>query len=83
MRGSLFLLKKSKKRTKTAPKCLGMGRDMRINIFDYAEKTEEGVVLCEHMKALDLNSRKWKHIEKISDDIWDEIISIIFPEIER
>ncbi|WP_312699614.1 type II toxin-antitoxin system PemK/MazF family toxin [Sedimentibacter sp.] len=42
-----------------------------------------GVVLCEHIKALDLNSRTYKIIERIPDDILEEIISTVFSQIEK
>ena len=42
-----------------------------------------GVVLCEHIRTLDLNSRPYIFIERIPDDILDKIIDIISAEIER
>lgn len=42
-----------------------------------------GVVLCEHIKALDLNARNYKVIERIPDDLLDEIIAVVFSEIEK
>lgn len=42
-----------------------------------------GVVLCEHVKALDLNARAHKQVEKIPDDLLDRILSIVFSEIAR
>lgn len=41
-----------------------------------------GVVLCEHIKALDLTSRSYKVIERIPEDLLEEIISTVFSEIE-
>ena len=41
-----------------------------------------GVVLCEHIRTLDLNSRPYIFIERIPDDILDRIIDIISAEIE-
>ena len=41
-----------------------------------------GVVLCEHLKALDINKRTYKIIESLPTDILEEIIDIIFAEIE-
>ena len=41
-----------------------------------------GVVLCEHVKALDLNNRGYKFIEKMPTDILEEIVSTVFSEIE-
>lgn len=45
--------------------------------------TTTGVVLCEHIKTLDLTAREYKLIEKIPDDLLDEIIAIVFSEIEK
>lgn len=42
------------------------------------ERTETtGVVLCEQLKAVDLESRKYIFVEKISDDLLSEILSLI------
>ncbi|KLU59579.1 mRNA interferase PemK [Peptococcaceae bacterium CEB3] len=45
--------------------------------------TTTGVVLCEHLKALDLNVRPYKVVERIPDDLLDEVIGTVFSEIER
>lgn len=42
-----------------------------------------GVVLCEHLKSVDLASRKYNFIEKMPDDLLNEIIEIVFSQIER
>ncbi len=41
-----------------------------------------GVVLCEHVKALDLNARAYTVTERLPDDILTRIINIVFSEIE-
>ena len=41
-----------------------------------------GVVLCEHVKALDLNARAYTVTEHLPDDILTRIINIVFSEIE-
>ena len=41
-----------------------------------------GVVLCEHIRALDLNSRPCVFVEKIPDDILRKVADIISAEIE-
>lgn len=51
-------------------------------VLDDRTKTT-GVVLCEHLKAVDLKSRQYSFIEKMPDDLLDEIIAIVFSEIER
>lgn len=45
--------------------------------------TTTGVVLCEHIKALDINARNYKVIERIPDDLLDEIIATVFSEIDE
>ncbi|MCL1852200.1 MAG: type II toxin-antitoxin system PemK/MazF family toxin [Peptococcaceae bacterium] len=42
-----------------------------------------GFVLCQHIKALDINTRGYSVIERIPDDILDVIIGILFSEIRR
>lgn len=42
-----------------------------------------GVVLCEQIKAVDLRSRQYVFVEKIPEDLLDEIIETVFSEIER
>ena len=42
-----------------------------------------GVILCEHIKALDLNSRTYQIIEHLSEDLLAQAIDIIYSEIEK
>ena len=42
-----------------------------------------GVVLCEHVKALDLSTRSFKFIEQLPDDLLDRVISIVFAGIKK
>jgi len=42
-----------------------------------------GVILCEHVKALDIDSRGYKLEEMIPEDILQAVIDTIFSEIER
>ncbi len=42
-----------------------------------------GVILCEHIKALDLNSRKYQTIENLPNDILQNVIDIIYSELEQ
>ena len=44
--------------------------------------TTTGVVLCEHIRSLDLNSRSNSFIERIPDDILRKVVDIITAEIE-
>jgi len=41
-----------------------------------------GVVLCDHVKSLDINSRTYKFIEKMPEDILENVINRVFAEIE-
>ncbi|MDR1665150.1 MAG: type II toxin-antitoxin system PemK/MazF family toxin [Clostridiales bacterium] len=41
-----------------------------------------GVVLCEHVKSMDVNSRTYKFIEKVPDDILKSILNTVFAEME-
>ena len=49
--------------------------------LDERTKTK-GVILCEHIKALDLNNRKYQIIETLPEDLKEEVINIIYSEIE-
>jgi len=42
-----------------------------------------GVVLCEHIKAIDLEARPYQYVESIPEDLLKEIISTVFSEIEK
>lgn len=42
-----------------------------------------GVILCEHIKALDLNSKTFQIVEKLPDDILQNVIDIVYAEIEQ
>ena len=45
--------------------------------------TTTGAILCEHLKALDINKRTYKIIEPLPKDILEQVIDIIFAEIEN
>ena len=42
----------------------------------------KGVVLCEHVRTLDLNARPSNFIEQLPDDLLEQVISIINAEFE-
>lgn len=42
-----------------------------------------GVILCEHVKSLDLKNRRYEVIEDLPEDILEEVIDIVCSEIER
>lgn len=41
-----------------------------------------GVVLCEHVKALDLKARPFKAVEQLPRDLLGKVIETVFSEIE-
>ena len=41
------------------------------------------VILCEHIKAWDLNSRTYQEIEELPNDILKQVIDIVYSEIEE
>lgn len=41
-----------------------------------------GVILCEHLKTLDLNARPYSFIEQCPKDLLKQVIDIVFSEIE-
>ena len=45
--------------------------------------TTTGVVLCEHVKALDINARSYTIVESIPDDLLNRIITTVFSQIEK
>lgn len=48
------------------------------------ERTETtGVVMCEQIKALDIRARTFRPVERIPDDLLDEVLAIAFSEMER
>lgn len=41
-----------------------------------------GVILCEHIKTLDLKAREYSYVEKLPNDLLEEVIAVVFSEIE-
>ena len=41
-----------------------------------------GVVLCDHVKALDLRARPGRVVEQIPEDLLKKVIDVVFSEIE-
>lgn len=41
-----------------------------------------GCILCEHIRALDIEARTYRVIEQLPDDILQQVINIIFAEID-
>lgn len=53
---------------------------LHIQLDDRTKTT--GVILCEHIKSVDLSKRTYKFIEKLPEDLLQDVIDIIFSEIE-
>lgn len=53
---------------------------LHIPLDDRTETT--GVILCEHVKALDLNARTYRVVEQIPKDLLEKVIEVVFAEIE-
>ena len=49
--------------------------------LDNRTKTK-GFVLCEHIKTVDLNARKFTFVEKVPSDILQQVYNTILAEIE-
>jgi len=58
-------------------------RPFPLHVALDARTKTTGVVMCEQLKTVDLEVRQYVFVEKMPDDLLDEIISIIFSEIER
>lgn len=54
---------------------------LHISLDDRTKTT--GVILCEHIKALDLNSRTYQEVEQLPRDILDKVIDVVYSEIEQ
>ncbi|MDE6591652.1 MAG: type II toxin-antitoxin system PemK/MazF family toxin [Oscillospiraceae bacterium] len=53
------------------------------NQFPLDSRTQtKGVILCEHIKALDLQSRNYKPVETLPKDILETVVETVFGEIE-
>ena len=53
---------------------------LHIPLDDRTETT--GVILCEHVKAMDLNVRTYRVVEQIPKDLLEKVIEVVFSEIE-
>ena len=42
-----------------------------------------GVILCEHIKALDLNTRKYQVVENLPEDTLQSVINTVYAQIEK
>ena len=46
----------------------------------FNEKTS--MTMCEHIKALDLNARPHRVVERLPEDLLRKVIDVVFAEIE-
>lgn len=72
-------------KTKLVIVCPITNTDYKVHLhipLDKRTKTN-GVILCEHVKSLDLRNRKYEVIENLPQDILENIINIIYAEIEE
>lgn len=53
---------------------------LRIPLDNRTKTT--GFILCEHIRSLDINTRTYKFIERLPNDILNNVLSIIYAEIE-
>lgn len=54
---------------------------LHMPLDDRTETT--GVILCEHVKTLDLNARGYKFVEKLPSDIMSKVIDILYAQVEE
>lgn len=48
------------------------------------ERTEtSGVILCEHVKTLDLKARGFKYVEKLPTDIFSKVVDVLYAQNEE
>ena len=54
---------------------------LHVSLDDRTQTT--GVILCEHIKSLDLDARENYFIEKCPEDNLDKVINIVFSQVEK
>lgn len=72
------------KRTKLAIVCPVTNTDNNfpLHVRLDGRTSTTGVILCEHIRTLDLSSRQHKVIEKVPEDILRTVTNIVFAEVE-
>ena len=72
------------KRTKLAIVCpiTNTNNSFPLHVPLDARTSTTGVVLCEHVRTLDLQSRKSRFVERVPDDILQKVTDIIAAEVE-
>ncbi len=58
-------------------------RNIPLHIKLDDRTTTKGVIMCEQMKSLDINSRGYKMLEILPKDILSEVLDICFGFIEE
>lgn len=54
---------------------------LHVRLDDRTETS--GVILCEHMKTLDLKARGFKYVEKLPNDIFSKVVDVLYAQIEE
>lgn len=57
-------------------------RDYPLHVSLDDRTNTSGVIMCEQVKALDINSRKHTFVESVPKDILENVINIVFSQIE-
>lgn len=72
------------KRTKLAIVCpiTNTNNSFPLHVPLDARTSTTGVVLCEHVRTLDLQARKSRFVERVPDDILKLVTDIISAEVE-
>lgn len=51
-------------------------------MFEPSRAQTMGVILCERVKALDLNARPHRVVERVPEDLLRKVIDVVFAKIE-
>lgn len=72
------------KKTNLAIVCPITNTDNRFPLHIPLDSRTEttGVILCEHVKALDLTARTYKVVEALPKDVLEKVVDVVFSEIE-
>ena len=72
------------KRTKLAIVCpiTNTNNNFPLHVPLDGRTSTTGVILCEHVRTLDLTSRQNKFVEKVPEDILKTVTNIVFAEVE-
>ena len=72
------------KRTKLAIVCpiTNTNNNFPLHVPLDSRTSTTGVILCEHLRTLDLNARKSKFVEKVPSEILKTVTDIVTAEVE-